>query len=84
VEQLRERALRDLETAIARALVDGAKVHVEAPGEIIAHLRAHLPSDAFQIGYSESTSADIRAHIEDTEIEANISEWIAGLEAAAP
>jgi hypothetical protein len=82
VEQLRERALRDLETAIARALVDGAKVHVEAPGEIVAHLRAHLPSDAFQIGYSESTTADIRAHIDDTEIEANISQWIAGLEAA--
>lgn len=83
MEQQRERALRDLETAIARALVEGAKVHVEAPGEILAHLRDHLPTEAFQIGYSESSTPDIRAHIEDTQIEANISAWIAELEAAA-
>jgi hypothetical protein len=82
IERLRERAIEDLEKAIARALVDGAKVHIEAPEEILTHLRERLPTETFQIGYSESNSPDIRAHIDDTEIEANISAWIAGLEAA--
>ena len=83
IDRLRERALQDLEKAISRALVDGAKVHIEAPPEIIQHLRERLPTEAFQIGYSESSNADIRAHVEDTEIEANISAWITELEAAA-
>ncbi len=83
VENLRARALQDLEKAISRALIEGAKVHIEAPAEIVEHLRSHLPSEAFQIGYSESQTADIRAHIEDTEIEANISAWISELEAIA-
>ncbi|MBS0235476.1 MAG: hypothetical protein JSR99_18555 [Proteobacteria bacterium] len=83
VENLRARALQDLEKAISRALIEGAKVHIEAPVEIIEHLRANLPTEAFQIGYSESQTADIRAHIEDTEIEVNISAWIAELEAIA-
>jgi hypothetical protein len=82
VERVRERALRDLENAISRALVEGAKVHIEAPFEIIQNLRERLPTEAFQIGYSESPNADIRAHVEDTEIEANISAWITELEAA--
>jgi len=80
--RLRERALQDLERAISRALVEGAKIHIEAPPEIIEHLREHLPSEAFQVGYSESVDADVRAYIEDTHIEANISAWIAELEAA--
>jgi hypothetical protein len=84
IERLRERAVQDLEKAIARALAEGAKVHIEAPAEVLTHLRERLPTDAFQIGYSESRSPDIRAHIEDTEIEANISAWIAELEAMAP
>ncbi len=84
IERLRERAVQDLEKAIARALAEGAKVHIEAPAEVLTHLRERLPTDAFQIGYSESSSPDIRAHIEDTEIEANISAWIAELEAMAP
>jgi hypothetical protein len=82
IERLRERALEDLGKAIARALTEGAKVHIEAPAEILMHLRERLPSDAFQIGYSESGSPDVRAHIENTDIEANISAWIAELEAA--
>lgn len=82
VEELRERAVRDLESAITRALAEGAKVHIEAPAEMLEHLRASLPNDAFQIGYSESTSSDVRAHIEDTVIEANIAAWISELEAA--
>lgn len=82
VEQLRERAVQDLEAAITRALVEGAKVHIEAPAEMLEHLRRSLPNDAFQIGYSESTSSDVRAHIEDTVIEANIAAWISELEAA--
>ncbi len=84
IERLRERAMSDLEKAISRALAEGAKVHVEAPPEVIALLRDRLPSKSFQIGYSESANADVRAHIEDTEIEVNISAWIAGLEAATP
>jgi hypothetical protein len=84
IERLRERAKEDLEKAIARALVEGAKVHIEAPAEILTHLRERLPTGAFQIGYSESNSPDIRADIEDTEIEANISAWIAQLEATTP
>jgi hypothetical protein len=84
IERLRERALLDLERAISRSLVEGAKVHVEAPSEIIQRLRERLPSDTLQIGYSESADADIRAHIEATKIEVNISAWIAELEAAAP
>jgi len=84
VEQIRARAVRDLERAITRALVEGAKIHIEAPADFLAHLRDRLPVDAFQIGFSDSPSPDIRAHIEDTEIEANISTWIAELEAAAP
>jgi hypothetical protein len=83
IERLRARALQDLEKAISRALVEGAKVHIEAPAGIMEHLRARLPSETFQIGYSESPTADIRAHIEDTEIEVNISAWIADLEAIA-
>lgn len=82
VEQLRERAVQDLEAAITRALVEGAKVHIEAPAEMLEHLRSSLPNDAFQIGYSESASSDVRAHIEDTVIEANIAAWISELEAA--
>jgi flagellar biosynthesis/type III secretory pathway protein FliH len=82
IGRLRDRALRDLERAISRALVEGAKIHIEAPPEIIERLREQLPSESFQIGYSESSDADIRAHIEDTSIEANISTWIAELEAA--
>ena len=82
VEQLRERAMRDLEGAITRALVEGAKVHIEAPAEMLQHLRGSLPNDAFQIGYSESASSDVRAHIEDTVIEANIAAWISELEAS--
>ena len=82
VEQLRERAVQDLEAAITRALVEGAKVHIEAPAEMLEHLRNSLPNDAFQIGYSESASSDVRAHIEDTVIEANIAAWISELEAA--
>lgn len=81
MDRLRERALQDLEKAIARALVEGAKVHVEAPAEIVQHLRERLPTEGFQIGYSESPNSDIRAHIEDTKIELNISAWIAALEA---
>jgi len=84
IERLRERAIQDLEKAIARALAEGAKVHIEAPAEILTHLRERLPNSAFQIGYSESSSPDIRAYIEDTEIEANISAWIAELEATSP
>jgi hypothetical protein len=80
-DRLRERALQDLEKAISRALVDGAKVHIEAPAEIIHRLRERLPTEAFQIGYSENSNSDIRAHVEDTEIEANISAWITELEA---
>jgi len=82
IEQLRERALQDLEKAIARALSEGAKVHIEAPAEVLTQLRERLPTQALQIGYSDSGSPDIRAHIEDTAIEANISLWIAKLEAA--
>ncbi len=81
IERLRDRALQDLERAISRALVEGAKIHVEAPPEIVQHLRERLPTEAFQIGYSESSGADVRAHIEDTKIEVNISAWIAELEA---
>jgi hypothetical protein len=83
IEQLRERAVQDLEGAITRALVEGAKIHIEAPTEVLEHLRGRLPSEAFQIGYSENTSPDIRAYIEDTAIEANIAAWISELEAVA-
>jgi flagellar biosynthesis/type III secretory pathway protein FliH len=82
IEQLRERALQDLEKAIARALSEGAKVHIEAPAEVLTQLRERLPTQALQIGYSDSGSPDIRAHIEDTAFVANISLWIAELEAA--
>jgi hypothetical protein len=84
IERLRVRALQDLERAISRALVEGAKIHIEAPSEIVQRLRENLPTGAFQIGYSESSGADIRAHIEDTKIEVNIAAWIAELEAAVP
>jgi hypothetical protein len=84
VERLRERAVEDLEKAIARALAEGAKVHIEAPADVLAHLRERLPATSFQIGFSESATPDIRAHIDDTEIEANISAWITELEATAP
>lgn len=84
MDQLRERALQDLEKAISRALVEGAKVHVEAPAAIVERLRERLPTEGFQIGYSESPNSDIRAHIEDTKIELNVSAWIAALEAIAP
>jgi hypothetical protein len=84
LDRLRERALQDLEKAIGRALVEGAKVHVEAPAEIVQHLRERLPTEGFQIGYSESQNSDIRAHIEDTKIELNVSAWIAELEAMTP
>lgn len=83
VEHLHERALRDLESAIARSLSAGAKIHIEAPADILARLRERLPAGAFEIGYSESDTPDIRAHIDDTKIEANVSDWIAQLEAAA-
>ncbi|HVZ04389.1 hypothetical protein [Hyphomicrobium sp.] len=82
-EQLRIRAVQELEQAISRALVDGAKVHIEAPADVLNFLRDRLPVDAFHIGLSESPSADIRAHIEDTQIEANIAAWISELEALA-
>ncbi|WP_045834910.1 hypothetical protein [Hyphomicrobium sp. 99] len=81
VERLRERALQDLEKAIARALAEGAKVHIEAPAEILLRLRERLPIEGLQVGFSESQNSDIRAHIEETEIEVNISAWIAALEA---
>lgn len=84
VERLRDRALQDLEGAVSRALVEGARIHIEAPAEVVQHLRERLSTEAFQIGYSESASPDIRAHIEDTKIEVNISAWIAELEAAVP
>lgn len=83
LDRLRARALQDLEKAVSRALIEGAKVHIEAPPEIIGHLRERLPSETFQIGFSESPNADIRAYIEDTKIEVNISAWIAELEAIA-
>ncbi|WP_246317195.1 hypothetical protein [Hyphomicrobium methylovorum] len=83
VERLRARAIEDLEKAIVRALSEGAKVHIEAPPTIVAHLRDRLPNTGLQIEYSESQTADIRAHIEDTQIEANLSVWISELEAAA-
>jgi len=82
-DRLREQALQDLEKAIGRALVEGAKVHIEAPLEIIDRLRDRLPAAGFQIVYSESSSSDIRAQIEETEIELNISAWIAALETVA-
>jgi len=82
-ERLRERALQDLENAIARALVEGAKVHIEAPAEIVVHLRERLPVEGLQIGFSETENSDIRAHIEETEIEVNISAWVAALESVA-
>jgi flagellar biosynthesis/type III secretory pathway protein FliH len=81
VEQLRVRAMQGLESAIGKALSGGAKVHIEAPADVLAYLRDRLPAEGFQIGYSESATSDIRAHIEDTEIEANISTWVAELEA---
>jgi hypothetical protein len=83
VDELRERAVQDLEAAITRALAEGAKVHIEAPAEVLNHLRGRLPTEAFQIGYSETATPDIRAHIEDTVIEANIAAWISELEAMA-
>ena len=84
VDRLRVQALQDLERAISRALVEGAKIHIEAPAEIVQHLRERLPSETFQIGYSESADADIRAYMADTQIEANISAWVAELEAISP
>lgn len=81
--RLHERALQDLERAISRALVEGAKIHIEAPAEIIQHLNERLPAAGLQIGYSESATADVRAHVENTEIEVNIAAWIAELEAIA-
>jgi flagellar biosynthesis/type III secretory pathway protein FliH len=81
VEQLRVRAMQGLESAIGKALSGGAKVHIEAPADVLAYLRDRLPAEGFQIGYSECATSDIRAHIEDTEIEANISTWVAELEA---
>lgn len=83
VDQIRARAIDDLEKAIARAMTDGAKVHIEAPPAIIAHLRDRFPAGGLQIGYSESETADIRAHVDDTAIEANISAWISTLEEAS-
>jgi len=83
IERLRERAIADLESAIARALVEGAKIHIEAPAEVLAHLQSRLPNESFQIGYSEAASPDIRAHIEDTVIEGNIDAWLAQLGTAA-
>ncbi len=84
IDRLRDQALLDLERAISRALVDGTNVHIEAPSGIIQHLRDRLPSQTFQIGYSETPDSDVRVHIEDTKIEVNISAWIAELEAAVP
>lgn len=84
VGRLHDRALLDLERAISRALVEGAKIHIEAPAEIIQHLNERLPTAGFQIGYSESPSPDVRAHVENTEIEVNIAAWIAELEAIVP
>lgn len=84
IARLYDRALQDLERAISRALVEGAKIHIEAPAEIIQHLNERLPTSGFQIGYSESPNADVRAHVENTEIEVNIAAWIAELESTAP
>jgi flagellar biosynthesis/type III secretory pathway protein FliH len=84
IERLRLRAMQGLESAIAKALSGGAKVHIEAPAEVLAYLRDRLPAEGLQIGYSESATSDIRAHIEDTEIEANVSAWLAELEALSP
>lgn len=84
IGRLQDRALQDLERAILRGLVEGAKIHIEGPAEIIQHLNERLPTAGFQIGYSESPSADVRAHIENTEIEVNIAAWIAELEALVP
>jgi hypothetical protein len=83
IEHLHERALRDLENAITRSLSAGAKIHIEAPADILVRLRERLPAGALEIGYSESDTPDIRAHIDDTQIEANVSDWISQLEAAA-
>ena len=82
-ERLRERALEDLEKAIGRALVEGAKVHIEAPREVIDRLRDRLPAGGLQVVYSESQNSDIRAQIEETEIELNLAAWIAALETVA-
>jgi flagellar biosynthesis/type III secretory pathway protein FliH len=82
IERLRDRAVHDLERAISRSLVEGAKIHIEAPAEMIQHLRELLPPEGSQVGYSESATADVRAHIDETIIEANISTWVAELEAA--
>lgn len=84
IARIYDRALQDLERAISRALVEGAKIHIEAPAEIIQHLNERLPTSGFQIGYSESPNADVRAHVENTEIEVNIAAWIAELESTAP
>jgi flagellar biosynthesis/type III secretory pathway protein FliH len=83
VERLREQAIGDLVRAISRALAEGAKIHIEAPAEVLTHLHGRLPNETFQIGYSENATPDIRAHIEDTVIEANIDAWISELEAAS-
>ncbi len=84
IERLRGQALENLERAISRALVEGAKVHIEAPAEIVQRLRERLPSETFQIGFSDSPNADVRVHVENTKIEVDISAWIAELEAAVP
>ena len=82
LEGVHERAMGQFAGAILRAAGGATKIHIEAPADLVEKLKTQLAHSPFAIGFSESDSADIRAYVDDTELDMNIASWIAELERA--
>jgi hypothetical protein len=81
-EKLRDRALKEFQETITRALSQGANIQISGPAQILDSLRERLPSSAIEISYTENSGPGVIAHIDDTQIDADFSAWIAQLEQA--
>lgn len=79
-ERLHERVMFQFEKAIERALGEGAKLHIEGPADLLASLRDRFPVELLQVSFAETSASTVRAHLDDTQLEINISAWISDLE----
>lgn len=79
-ERLYERAMYDFEKAIERALADNSSMEIEGPSDILRSIREKFPVEVLQVAFTESESPSVKAQIDSTRIEIDMSAWLAELE----
>lgn len=79
-DRLHERAMLDFEKAIDRALEEGARVELDGPADLLKSMREKFPVEVLRVAFTESDAPAVRAQIDDTRIELDMSAWLAELE----